>query len=93
MLRSFHSVQAFVVGSAALLATRSRWAPAAFAAYAALSGVEAVRVGRRAGWWAVPVVWAIFPVLHVAHGVGMGYGLALYLRRPDWSEPERLAPR
>ena len=39
------------------------------------------------------LVWAIFPVLHVSHGAGFAYGLARYLRRPDWSPPERLAPR
>jgi len=39
-------------------------------------------------------VWAIFPVLHAAHGVGFAAGLAHYLRHPDWSaEPARLEAR
>jgi succinoglycan biosynthesis protein ExoA len=61
-------------------------------AYAAVTGAEAVRVGRRAGWRAVPVVWAIFPVLHVSHGVGFAAGLLRYKLAPDWpASPERLA--
>ena len=62
----------WLVGEAALFAT-SPWQPLApwsFAAYALATGAEAVRVGRREGALAVPVVWAIFPVLHVAHGAG-----------------------
>lgn len=83
-----------VSGAAALLATRRNpLTPLAFGAYLLGTGAEAVRVGRKAGWWAVPVVWTIFPVLHVAHGLGMGYGLVHYLRRPDWDEPDRLAKR
>ena len=38
-------------------------------------------------------VWAIFPVLHVAHGTGFAAGLLRYLRNPDWSPPELLPPR
>jgi hypothetical protein len=38
-------------------------------------------------------VWAIFPLLHVAHGVGFGAGLGHYLRHPDWTEPERIPAR
>ena len=80
-------------GGAALLSTSAvqPFTPLAFGAYAAGTFVEAVRVGRRAGVAAIPVVWAIFPVLHVSHGIGFGTGLLAYLRRPDWSEPERLA--
>jgi succinoglycan biosynthesis protein ExoA len=63
------------------------------AAYALATGAEAVRVGRSEGLAAVPVVWAIFPVLHACHGAGFGVGLVQYALRPDWSEPERLAPR
>ncbi len=59
--------------------------PIAFGAYAAACAVEAVRVGRRAGWSAVPLVFAIFPTLHVSHGLGFARGLARYLRDPDWS--------
>ena len=40
------------------------------------------------------MVWAIFPVLHVSHGVGFAAGLLQYLRKPDWpAEPERVPPR
>ncbi len=58
-----------------------------------LTGAEAVRVGRGGGAAQVLRVWAIFPLLHVSHGLGFLAGLARYLRRPDWSEPERLPPR
>jgi succinoglycan biosynthesis protein ExoA len=53
--------------------------PYAFAAYAGLTLLEAIRVGRRAGLAAIPIVWAIFPMLHVAHGVGFAVGLARHL--------------
>jgi succinoglycan biosynthesis protein ExoA len=78
----------FVLGGASLLLTRKRhpFTAPAMLAYAAATGVEALRVGRKAGLWAVPVVWTIFPVLHVSHGIGMGYGLWHYLRRPDWDD-------
>lgn len=68
-------------------------APLYFSSYGLLTAVEAVRVGRKAGVAAIPAIWAIFPVLHVAHGVGFGTGLIHFLRHPDWAEPERLAPR
>lgn len=66
--------------------------PWAFGAYAALAGVEAVRVGARGGLRQVALVWGIFPILHVAHGVGFAAGLVHYGRHPDWREPELLAP-
>jgi hypothetical protein len=83
-----------VAGGAALLATSALHGltPIALGAYAALTGAEAVRVGRGLGASGLVTTWAIFPLLHVAHGVGFGAGLARYLRRPDWSEPERLPP-
>lgn len=59
-------------------------------AYALATGAEAVRVGRKAGASAIPIVWAIFPTLHVAHGVGFANGLVKYTLAKDWSEPERL---
>jgi succinoglycan biosynthesis protein ExoA len=62
------------------------------AAYALATGAEAVRVGRAEGLVAIPVVWAIFPVLHVSHGAGFAAGLVRYLVRPDWTAPEHLAP-
>ncbi len=86
---------AMVVGGALLVATSPLHGltPVAIAAYAALTGVEAVRVGRRLGARGVATVWSIFPVLHVSHGLGVAAGLVHYLRHPDWSEPERLAAR
>jgi succinoglycan biosynthesis protein ExoA len=84
---------AFVVGGASiLLVPKLRpFAPLAFGAYAALAGVEAVRVGRREGLRAVPIVAAIFPVMHLSHGAGFAAGLWRYLQRPDWPESvERL---
>ncbi len=83
-------------GAATLVACPPLWplAPAAFAAYALATGAEAVRVGRKLGAPALPLVWAMFPVLHVSHGVGFAAGLVRYLRDPDWRcEPERIARR
>jgi succinoglycan biosynthesis protein ExoA len=60
------------------------------AGYALATGAEAVRVGRTEGLAAIPVVWAIFPVLHASHGAGFALGLAKYIVRPDWETPERL---
>jgi glycosyltransferase involved in cell wall biosynthesis len=79
-----------VVGGAALLATSKfhRLSAPAFAAYALITGVEAVRVGRKLGPAAIPVVWAMFPVLHVSHGLGFAAGLLRYGLRPDW-EPAK----
>ena len=83
-----------VVGGAALVLVPPLWplAPAAAAAYLLATGAEAVRVGRRAGIAAIPVVWSIFPVLHVSHGVGFASGLVRYLRAPDWTPVEMLEP-
>jgi glycosyltransferase involved in cell wall biosynthesis len=77
---------AMVAAGGALLATSlvQPFTPLAFGAYAAATGVEAARVGRRAGIALVPTVWAIFPVLHVSHGLGFFAGLARYSRRRDW---------
>lgn len=83
-----------VVGGTALLVTSGvqPFTVPAFGLYAVATGAEAIRVGRRVGLWAIPVIHAIFPVLHVSHGVGFGVGLVRYLASPDWSEPERLQP-
>lgn len=83
-------------GAATLLAVPPLWplAPAAFATYALATGAEAVRVGRTLGATSIPMVWAMFPVLHVSHGVGFAAGLLQYLRKPDWAkEPEVIGPR
>jgi hypothetical protein len=31
--------------------------------------------------------------MHLSHGLGFAAGFVHYLRRPDWSEPERLPAR
>jgi succinoglycan biosynthesis protein ExoA len=85
-----------VVAGAVLLATSTLhpFAALAFGAYAALTGVEAVRVSPSLALREIATAWAIFPVLHVSHGVGFAAGLVHYLRRPDWRRaPARLAPR
>ncbi len=83
-----------LVGGAALLVTSpvQPFTPLAFGAYALGTLAEAVRVGRKAGWAAVPVVWAIFPVLHVSHGAGFAVGLVHYAFNPDWGPIERAEP-
>jgi succinoglycan biosynthesis protein ExoA len=83
-----------VLTGAGLVATSMShpFASVAAAVYALFTGAEAIRVGRDAGWSAVPVVWTIFPVLHVSHGLGVAAGLFHYVRKPDWREPEQLAP-
>jgi glycosyltransferase involved in cell wall biosynthesis len=68
-------------------------APFLLAAFAALTGVEAVRVGRGHGIAQILTVWAIFPVLYTAHGFGFGAGLLRYGLRPDWAGPDRLPAR
>jgi len=83
-------------GAAAMVALPPLWplAPAAFATYALATGAEAVRVGTKLGAAAIPLVWAMFPVLHVSHGIGFAAGLLQYSRKPDWpDEPERIGPR
>ena len=85
-----------VGGTAAMLALPPLWpaAAAALATYTLATGAEAVRVGRKVGPRAIPMIWAMFPVLHVSHGVGFAAGLVQYLRRPDWPpEPDRVPPR
>jgi glycosyltransferase involved in cell wall biosynthesis len=69
-----------VCGASALLATSAVQpiTPFAFAAYALATGAEAVRIGSSAGASAVPLVWAIFPVLHLSHGIGFAAGLIRY---------------
>jgi glycosyltransferase involved in cell wall biosynthesis len=83
-------------GAATLLAVPPLWpvAPVAFATYALATGAEALRVGGKLGAASIPLVWAMFPVLHVSHGVGFAAGLVQYLRVPDWPrEPERVGSR
>ena len=85
-----------VTGGALLLAVPPLWplAPLAFATYSLATGAEAVRVGARLGPAAIPTIWAIFPTLHLSHGIGFAAGLLRYLRKPDWpAEPERVTKR
>jgi len=87
---------ALVAGASAMIALPPLWplAPLALAGYLLATGAEAVRVGRALGVAAVPRVWAMFPVLHVSHGVGFAAGLLQFLRKPDWAaEPERVAKK
>jgi len=84
----------WLLGETALAAT-SPWQPLfswSLAAYALATGAEAVRVGRREGALAVPVVWAVFPILHVSHGAGFATGLVRYALMPDWAPAEKIAP-
>jgi succinoglycan biosynthesis protein ExoA len=86
---------AFVVGGATLLIVPplQAFAPLAFGSYAFITGIEAVRVGSKVGLWAIPVVWAIFPTMHVAHGIGMLQGLVKYTVKPKPPLIETLDPR
>ena len=84
-----------VVGGSILLVTSPfhPFGPIAFGAYATATAVEAIRVGRELGPTTIPIVWAIFPVLHVSHGLGFAAGLVRYARHRDWSTPEMLEPQ
>jgi GT2 family glycosyltransferase len=83
---------AFVVGGITILVVPplQAFAPLAFGTYAALTGIEALRVGMKEGLWAVPVVWAIFPTMHLSHGIGMLQGLIKYTVSPKAPLIERL---
>jgi glycosyltransferase involved in cell wall biosynthesis len=67
-------------------------APIAFGVYGAAALAEAVRVSRRRGLALAPIVAAIFPVLHVSHGVGFAAGLVQYALRPDWDDSHPASP-
>jgi hypothetical protein len=84
---------AIVVGGGALVATSSIQpiTPFALAAYALVTGAAAVRVARGEGIVTIPIAWAAYPVMHVAHGVGFGAGLVRALVRPDWGPAPRIA--
>ncbi len=86
---------ALVFTGVVLLATvhLQPFTPFLFGAFAAVTGFEALRVGWKGGVVQSLMVWAIFPTLYVAHGVGFGSGLLRYLSKPDWGEPERLPAR
>ncbi|WP_235879694.1 glycosyltransferase family 2 protein [Polyangium aurulentum] len=67
---------------------------AAVLVYMLATFVEAVRVTPRKDLFLAPLVAAIFPVMHAAHGLGFAAGLVKHagssVREP---EPERLAAR
>ncbi|MBN1609822.1 MAG: glycosyltransferase family 2 protein [Polyangiaceae bacterium] len=75
------------------LAPKSPVTWTAYGSYVLLAGVEAARLCRRHEGARLCVVWAMFPVMHLSHAIGMSVGLVRYSFRPDWHEPERLAPR
>ncbi len=77
---------ALVACGGALVATSSIQpiTPFALTAYALVTGAAAVRVARGEGIATIPIAWAAFPVMHVAHGAGFGAGLVRALVRPDW---------
>jgi succinoglycan biosynthesis protein ExoA len=79
-----------VAGGATMIALPPLWplATAAAATYLLATGAEAVRVGRSVGVTAIPLVWAMFPVLHASHGAGFASGLLHYLRNRDWSDEQ-----
>ncbi len=83
---------ALVVGGGALVATSSVQpiTPFALGAYALLTGAAAVRVAKTEGFVTIPIAWAAYPVMHVAHGVGFGTGLVRAIVRPDWGPAPRL---
>ncbi len=83
---------AIVAVGGALAATSSIQpiTPFAVAAYALFTGAAAVRVGRGEGLATIPIAWAAFPVMHLAHGVGFGNGLVRSLVRPDWAPAPRI---
>jgi succinoglycan biosynthesis protein ExoA len=85
-----------VAGAGAMLVLPPLWPAlaASIATYSFASGAEAVRVGAKLGPRSIAAIWAMFPTLHVSHGLGFASGLLQYLRNPDWPpEPERVAPR
>jgi glycosyltransferase involved in cell wall biosynthesis len=76
-------------GATMLLSSTLRpLAPLAFGIYGAATAIEALRVSRGRCLHLAPVVAAIFPVLHVSHGVGFGVGLVQYALKPDWDESD-----
>jgi glycosyltransferase involved in cell wall biosynthesis len=77
-----------VGGALAATSTVQPLTPLAATAYALATGAAAVRVGRREGIVTIPVAWAAYPVMHLAHGVGYGSGLVRSLVKPDWKRAE-----
>ncbi|MBX3188079.1 MAG: glycosyltransferase [Labilithrix sp.] len=84
---------ALVAVGGALVATSSIQpiTPFALTAYALVTGAAAVRVARGEGIVTIPIAWAAYPVMHVAHGVGFGTGLVRAVIAPDWAPAEAQA--
>jgi succinoglycan biosynthesis protein ExoA len=83
---------ALVLGAGTLAATSTIQpiTPFAVAGYALLTGAAAVQVARGEGFATIPIAWAAYPVMHLAHGLGFGSGLVRAIVRPDWGPPLRL---
>jgi cellulose synthase/poly-beta-1,6-N-acetylglucosamine synthase-like glycosyltransferase len=85
-----------IVGVGAALGVTSSVQPITpFAAglYALVTGASAVRVGRREGIVTIPIAWAAYPVMHLAHGVGFGAGFVRAIAKRDlravpWIDPK-----
>lgn len=76
---------AIVVGGGALALSSAIQpiTPLALAAYALYTGSAAARLGQTEGLITIPIAWASYPVMHVAHGVGFAAGLVRTIRNPD----------
>ena len=64
-----------------------RWVAAAYATACLAEAVRVSRQGTPAAPSSVPTIAAIFPVMHVCHGVGFAAGLVRYGLQPDWASP------
>lgn len=93
-IRSLRTLAPFAivtVGSAlAATSTVQPVTPVAAGIYALVTGASAIRVGRSEGLVTIPIAWAAYPVMHVAHGVGFGAGLFRAIAKPDWGAVARL---
>jgi glycosyltransferase involved in cell wall biosynthesis len=93
VLRPLIPFLSVVVGVLLLIIPQLRpVAPYAFGLYAGLTLIEAVRMAIVHRCWAVPVIWVIFPVMHISHGVGMLQGLIKYLWKPKPTSIDKLVP-
>lgn len=86
---------AMVAVGSALAATSSIQpiTPIALGVYALVTGAAAVRVSKSEGIVTIPIAWAAYPVMHLAHGVGFGSGLVRAVVKKDWSVPAVLEPQ
>jgi hypothetical protein len=91
-LRSMAPFGLVAAATAMLLSANPLFVPAVLG-YCGVTMTEALRMGKRHGGPRLRSIWGVFPVIHIGHGVGFALGLVRYARRPDWTAPERLAPR